>query len=295
MSPMPVRSRAAYHKTATVAVLLMMVLAGLSCAPRTVQVEPKPPAVTPEPCLPGNLSLLATLDRSARIAWDLDCPGIRIMQGFNIYVSRTPLVERYPGRDLPDSIRPYNPLVYPGDTAGNPDHESYEIKGIENAVRYFVHVRVIHSDGGVSLPTNEITVVCLPRGEIVLRESYSGERDGFSFARNASCRTDDLDNDLYYYHKDGHDYLCSPVRIGPVYRATQLAAAGHADSLDPAFPIVPGDTSGDKVEVVPGGVYIIVTQDGYPARLRLKQIRDEGGRREAVLDFIYQPPIRESE
>ncbi|MFH1701622.1 MAG: hypothetical protein ABIE07_13670 [Candidatus Zixiibacteriota bacterium] len=161
-------------------------------------------------CNPHSLEIDSVGSHYLRIAWNTGCPGFRIMRGFNIYLSPAPLAGQYSGYDLPQSIKPYNNEAYPGDPEGNEKHETFEFRELPLAEKYYIHVRVINSDGTLSLPSNEIEIVQMPQGVISLGISYSGNNDGFSFENDAYCGTDDVENDLYFYSKDGTDYLCSP-------------------------------------------------------------------------------------
>jgi len=243
-------------------------------------------------CQPRGLSLQKTANNLALIAWDPGCSGTRIMRGFNIYLSSTPLTARYPGPELPSSIKPFNDKVYPGDTLGNPDRETYECKDIDNATLYYAHVRAVYNDNTLSAPTNEIEIVVYPQGELNLAVSYSGADDGFSFARNRPCRTTDIENDIYFYHKDGVDYLCSPARLGPVNRATRIYPGNKDASFDALLAAVDRVTPVEKIEVHPDDVFLIITEDGYPARLKVAGISGRDNDRTIRFDYIYRPPVK---
>ncbi len=242
-------------------------------------------------CLPTELTIEKTADAFALLAWDPGCPGTRIMQGFNIYLSPVPLVADYPGRDLPESIKPFNSKYYPGDTIGDLNRETYECEDIENATAYYAHVRVVYSDNTLSPPTNEVRIVSYPQGIIELAVSYSGDRDGFSFVENDYCRTDDIENDFYFYHLDGKDYLCSPVRLGPVSRKTVIYAIDPGQTLNDIDEIISRNKSSEKVLLRKGGNYILITEDGYPARLRVIAITGADNDRTVEFEYMYRPPV----
>jgi hypothetical protein len=257
-----------------------------------VSCQPKPGLTLDEGklCRPHNLVIDSTGNGYAKIAWDPGCPGTRIMRGFNIYVSPEPLAQQYPGGTLPGSIKPFNKEIYPGDTEGKKNRESYELEEIANATIHYVHVRVVNSDKSLSPPTNEIKLVCYAQGEFTLSVSYSDEQAGFSFAKNAHCRTDDLENDLYFYHKDGHDYLCSPSRLSPVNRVSKIYSAGTGNSLGDVSTISPRGNHAEKVELIPNGIYVVITEEGHPVKLRVERIEGQGDSRKVIFEYIYKPP-----
>jgi len=244
-------------------------------------------------CLPHSLSLIETENNYARIAWNPGCPGIRIMRGFNIYLSSEPVVKKYPGAQLPSSIKPFNKEIYPGDTVGNPNRETYECKDIDNLTAYYVHVRAVYNDNTLSPPTNEIKMIVYPQGEILLKESFSGNRDGFSFEKNDYCRTDDLENDIYFYHKDDEYFLCSPERLGAIQRATEIYEAGQGETLGVKDEIKTVGDSREKVSMAVNDLFILITEDGYPVKVRVDGISEEGEDRSVRLEYIYKPPVED--
>lgn len=243
--------------------------------------------VQPQPCVPHNLILDSIATRYALIAWNPGCPQERIMRGFNIYVSATPLISRYPDTILPVSLQPFNHEIYPGDTLGNPDRETFDLKDIPNAVKNYVHVRIVNADGGLSLPSNEIEVICYQQGIVELAASFAGAHDGYCFGKDAYCRTDDLDNDIYFYSKNGDNFLCSPSRLGPVNRATRLYAAGEGKS--PAQLGAPSGESAERVQIWPGQNIILETADGDRVGIRIKRIDATAGDATIVFDYLLRP------
>jgi hypothetical protein len=243
-------------------------------------------------CVPHSLTLDKISNRYAVIAWNPGCPGTRILRGYNIYLSPVPLTEQHPRYELPQSIKPFNREIYPGDTVGDPNRETYECEDISNATVYYAHVRTVYNDNSLSLPTNEIEVVSYAQGEIELAVSYSGKQDGFSFEKNNYCGTDDIENDIYFYSKDGKDYLCSPLRLGPVNRPTKIYPAGEGSTLGNISDIRPSGDPLEKVELRKGGIYIIITEEDYPVKLRAAEITGSGDDRKIRFEYIYKPPVK---
>ncbi|MDD4050430.1 MAG: hypothetical protein PHR28_00845 [candidate division Zixibacteria bacterium] len=262
----------------------------ISCGPPkfvTVTPPPSQPTEESQPCIPRNLTLDSTASRYALIAWDPGCPQERIMRGFNIYVLTSPLAARYPDTILPSSIQSFNKDIYPGDTLGNPQRETYVLENIPNAVRQYVHVRVVYIDGSLSRPSNEIEVICYQQGRVELAASFSGSRDGFIFRKDAYCRTDDLDNDIYFYSKNGDDFLCSPSRLGQVSRDSKLYPSGEGQP--PAALGWPSGQLTDRVQVRPDQNLVIETADGDIVGIRVRKIDTSGSARELIFEYLLRP------
>jgi len=279
------------HRLSAVLFLLGVPALLLSCSPKPM-IELKPEKIEIAPCLPQDLVIDSTAGDFARMEWNPGCPEIRVLRGFNIYLSRVPLVSQYPGRDLSPSIKPFNEEVYPGDTLGNPDLETFDLRGIENATAYYVHVRAVYTDMTLSPPTNEVELVVYLQGEFALMPSFTGEHDGFNIAKSRYCRADDLDNDVYFFHKDGRDYLCSPSRLGPVNRATTMYSFNEDDPPEDWWRIPPDAVPSDKVALAPRRVFVIVTADGHPARLKIVRTEGAGDSRSLTFEYIYRPAVR---
>ena len=270
--------------------IIILSLTIISCGPKpqTTQDESKR-------CNPHSLTIASTASHYVKVAWNPGCPGTRIMRGFNVYYSPTPLVGRYPGHDLPKTIKPYNKEPYPGDSEGDMSLETFEFKNIPSAQLFYVHVRVVNSDNSLSLPSNEIEMICYPQGEIGLVESYSGDHSGFSFVTDSYCATDAVENDMYFFGKDGKDYLCSPSRVSSINRANKIYILGPAESIGAIDPVTPKGVGLEKADLIPGTVYVIETPDGRFAKLRLIKMDEVDGKRVARFDYYYLAPVIKQE
>jgi hypothetical protein len=241
-------------------------------------------------CHPHDLAVDSLGSSYIKIAWNPGCPKNRVMAGYNVYVSQLPLTLSYPGTELPDSIRPVNDLPYPGDDQGLLNRETYEIeKGITDGVRYYIHVRVVYADGSVSAPSNEIQAVSRPEGTLQLQLSFTGNRDGFNFETNSYVRADDSDNDIYFYHKDGSDFLCSPSRLGPINRETRLSRLGPAISIRDFGEVDAPDETQECVQLTPQTMYLVVTAKNTYAKLFVRGFEGTGDNRHLIADYVYQP------
>ena len=262
-----------------------------ACAPPPKPSEPPQPAeaLTTRSCLPHDLTVDGRGSHTARIAWNPGCPDVRILRGFNIYLSAAPLTAQFPGTNLPDTIMPFNREIFPGDTLGNPNRETYTLDSIPNAIRFFIHARAVNIDNTLSRPTNEVQVICYPQGVIELEESFSGKRDGFSFVDESYCRTDDLANDLYFYHRNGDDFLCSPSRLGPVNQTTKIYDAGEGIPLAKLDTLAPIGSPLERISIRVGTNLVIVTADGRPAALHVIDLVGKNDKHKVVIEYLFKP------
>ncbi len=243
-------------------------------------------------CIPQGLTVDSTGNAYLRIQWNMACPGSRVMRGFNIYLSDSPVTDEFPGRQRPD-IKPYNNDLYPGDTLGRPTIESFVFENIPTAQVHYIHVRTVYNDGSVSIPTNELEVIVYPQGTLELGVSYSGDHDGYSFAENSYVNTDALSNDIYYYNRDGADYLCSASRISAINRNTKLYSAGNGTDIGSVENIVPVGNPDERLDIHTGDIIVAITEEGYPAKLRVAGFDGSGEDRIVKLEFFYKPPVRQ--
>ena len=281
------------NKLTAVAVLVLPILVTISgCAPaaRKAPVETKPPVETAR-CLPHDLTVDSLDNHYARIAWNPGCPETRILRGFNIYLSRKPSPENRNSR-AKDMAIPYNETVYPGDAEGRADRESFEFRDLTLSTRYFARVRAVYDDSTFSPPTNEVEIIGYPQGAITLAESYFGRQDGFSFEKNDYCKTDAMENDLYYYSKDGRNFLCSPLRISRVNRKTEIFTTDKQGTLADLAHIEPRGKGLDKAEIFPGTILLIKTATGNRAALRIVKCVDAGVVRETTIQYYYLSPVK---
>lgn len=233
----------------------------------------------------NNLSVEVDNGRMT-VSWQKQGKGI--MSGYNIYISDKPLVESYPGPNLPPSVTPFNHATFPGDT--NPDDgiEYFEAQGLENGRKYYVSVRVVMPDRLLSKPSREIIAVCGSRGEISLSMRYEGDNDGYSFATDTQVRADNALNDIYFFSKDGKDYLNSPTKLDAFLRKTNLAVVPYKGSWsEMKARFKPGDApaSKDRVAVKVGDWVHGVTADGHHLLAEVRELSGSGKSRKVKLFF----------
>ena len=238
-------------------------------------------------CVPFDVSVEVD-NELAVVEFKSDCE--QLISGYNIYVSRQPLAEQYPGATLPDGIEPHNHPVFPGDTDTDDEVETYEAEGLENGVRYHVHVRTVFPGGELSAPSREVAIVPGPRGEITLAVRYESEQDGFSFARDEYVRADNVDNDLYFYTREGNDFLASPSRLG-FLRSTKFRVLPFGGTLDEVTSQLAGQPVPDQERVmVENGDWVqILTEDGTFALVQVREISGSGDSRSVRMFYAYSP------
>lgn len=255
----------------------------IGCAPQKVVRE----AATV--CYPYDLKVEAD-NRQMTVIWKSNCN--RLMSGYYIYISEEPLTDRYSGSELPASVRPFNHIPFPGDTNPEDEIEHFVAEGLDNGVKYFVSVRVVNPDRTLSKPSNEIVTVCGPRGEIELSIRFKSDRDGFSFEKNTYVRADDIDNDMYFYSKDGLDYLASPNRLGGFLKANRFSVLpfkGGFGQVKTELLSLDDKPTRDRVAVSKGDWVHILTSDNKHALVKVLNISGEGGHRSLRLFYAFSP------
>ncbi len=238
-------------------------------------------------CAPSNL-IVKPGDGSLFLKWDTGCTDDILLTGYNVYIETRPLNEKYRYRDLPSRIKPFNSGPYPGDTDPENRYETFLIGNLENGVEYFVTVRAAYSNRKQSMASNEVAAICRPEGEFELAFRYTDENDGFSFAESSSVRADGDRNDLYFYHKDGMDYLASPKRLNGYLRNSEFYSLGRTDDIyqypELEFDIPPSD----RIPVMVGESYLIKTSDGNYTKIRIEDAVGERKERKLKIRYIYQ-------
>ena len=267
--------------------MLLLVLL-VRCAPEKRLKE------MPTGCYPYNAGVEVN-DRQMIITWRNNCR--RLMSGYFIYINEEPLADQYSDTQLPASVKPFNHTPFPGDTNPEDETEHFVAEGLENGVKYYVSVRVVNPDRTLSKPSNEVVAVCGPRGEIELSIRYKSDRDGFSFEKNAYVRTDDIDNDLYFYSKDGTDYLASPSRLNGFLKTNKLKVLpfnGEFDQVRARFSALESQPDQDRVVVKRGDWVHILSSDGKSALVKVLSISGEDEHRRLKLFYAFSPLANEA-
>ena len=266
--------------------LMLVLLALAGCAP-----GPKVPEEVEEVavCYPYDLGTEVD-DGEMTVMWKTRCN--RIISGYNIYISEKPLTESYPGTEPSPDVLPFNFTPFAGDTDPSDGVEHFVAQGLENGVKYHVSVRIVLPDLTLSLPSNEVTAVCGPRGEIELSVRYASDRDGYSFAHDQYVRADNVDNDVYFYHKDGRSYLASPHRLGGFLRTSTFEVLLHKGDLSEVKDDIGEGTAmpgQERVEVTEGDWVWIVTADRCQVLAKVLSLHGKDDKRRIKLFYAYNP------
>ncbi len=269
-------------KTVTTAAIGLLALSLTGCGPRTI------PREEVSVCRVYGTAV-AVDDGTMTISFKEDCQ--RLISGYYVYISREPLVERYPGSELPPSIESFNHTPFPGDTEPDDAIEHFEATGLENGVKYYASVRVVFPDRTLSEPSNEVMAVCGPRGEIELAVRYTSDRDGFSFEQDAYVEADALNNDIYFFSKDGVDYLGSPSRLGGFLKRNAfgtLPLKGDFDRIRQHLVLNTRPTE-DRLPVAVGDWIHVLTEKDTHALVKVLDISEQADRRHIRLFYAYCP------
>jgi hypothetical protein len=254
--------------------LFVVLCASLGCGPGKVEEEDRAPVrlydfdVNPD-------------HERLTLSWRLQ--GSALISGYNVYISEQPAFE---------GTEPYNNAPFPGDTDPNDGVEYYNAEGLRNGVKFYVSVRVVYPDGSLSEPTPEETVVCGGRGTVALSVRYKSDEDGFSFDQNRSVRADADENDLYFYSKDGEDFLASPVRLNGFLRDTRLTVLpfkGTIDEVAEALEETPIAATEERVKVASGSWVLAQTASGGHALLHIDQLTGKEADRVVTISYAYSP------
>jgi len=224
------------------------------------------------------------------LAWLLNKRGM--ISGYNIYISEVPLAKKYPATYLPENIKPYNSTFFPGDKNPRDGIEHFTAKDLKDGVKYYVTVRVVMADRSLSEPSNEVVAVCGARSEFELSFRYREKTDGYSFDRDEHVRADDSDNDIYFYAKDGIDYLASPSRLDGFLKNNKLLVLpykGNFRFVQEKMKNYGGTPSEDRVSVEKGNWVLIKTDKNTHALVQVLDFEGEGEKRKARLYLAYCP------
>lgn len=255
------------------------------CGPKEVPTE------THTGCIP-DLLMVEPGPTKLTVAWKSTCDDL--IAGYNIYVSDQPL-DNYSDAVLPSSIKPFNDTPFPGDT--NPDDgiEFFEATGLEPGINYYVTVRTVFPDRSESKASSEIAEGCGFTGEIILPVRYASDHDGFSMVDGDYVKSKDLANDLYYFNKDGIDYLNSPTRLDGFLRESRLTVLkvkGDYDQVRKKLLTSFAAPTEDKIEISAGDWVQLRTADNGNAYIKVLGFDGSGEERKVRLFVRFSsPPI----
>ncbi len=243
------------------------------------------PAITE--CAPTNLTVQSN-DSTLYLKWNTDFPDDKVLSGYYVYLQESPIYDTYNRVILPKKIKPHNRTPYPGDTDPENSFETMTINNLANGIEYYVSVRTVFPDNTFTVSSNEVPIMCRPEGEFELAFRYTGTNDGFSFKTGQSVRADGELNDIYFYHKDGFDFIASPNRLNGFIRDSRFYSLGKTKDVY-LYPELELDFEPvEKIPVIVGESYLVLTADGTYAKIRIEEASGENKERKLKIKYIYQ-------
>ncbi|MCX6825829.1 MAG: hypothetical protein NTV06_00980 [candidate division Zixibacteria bacterium] len=229
---------------------------------------------------PGNKKLY--------LKWNTNCPKGVVLSGYNIYILREPLEQKFYDPNPPAKIKAFNSLPYPGDTESNGNYETMKIETLDNGIEYFITVRTVYPNGAVSAASNEVSAIGRPEGKFSLSFRYAGLNDGFCFAKGLSVRADADDNDIYFFQKDGFDFAASPHRLNGFLRESSFYSLGKTRDIY-QYPLFKIDIPPvEKIPILVGESYLVKMADGHYAKIRIEKATGQDKERILEIRYIYQ-------
>ncbi len=223
-------------------------------------------------------------DRMMNVSWENNCN--KTIAGYNIYISES----------ADSNEKPFNATPFDGDTNPEDGVENFKAENLENVKKYFVSVKIVNPDQTLSVSSQEILTVCGPREEIELSVRYKSDQDGYSFNKNKYVRADDVANDLYFYSKDGKDYISSPHKLDGFLRVnklTKMTYKGEFDDLRTQLKMYTLKPSDDKIIVSKNDWVQLKTTDNRTALLKILGFTGDGETRKIKLFVAYSPLANE--
>ena len=244
-------------------------------------------------CFPQNLRI-ESHNQELTVIWDMNCD--HLYSGFHVYISEEPIREKFNGI-IPDYFEPFNTTPFQGDTDPSDNVEYFDAKGLENGKIYYVTATVVYTNLTNSILSNEVKAVCGPHGEITLDVRYNGEQDGYSFDKNQIVRADNVDNDIYYFSKNGEDFLNSPARLDGFLKDNKLsllpfkgdlADIKHKVDINKSYQLTT-----DRIKVKKDDWIQLVTPDNKYALIKVLGFTGAGKDRKIMLYYAYSTVANE--
>lgn len=284
-------------RTTRVSVVLSLVLAfTFGCGPKPVVTsEATSPTVVYPDIRPVEVHVISS-DRSMTVRWKQQ--GTGTISGYNIYIMRHPVAGKSQSAKSAEVTLPHNTSVYPGDTNLDDEYIEYIADGLDNGVKYYISVKVVFPNQTMSTPSNELLAVCGPRGECSLFVRFKSENDGFSFVSGESVRADDATNDLYFFSKDGVDYLASPSRLNNYLRKSGFSLVSKGGTLDDVRKRLSADESlaanADRIAVSSGNWVLMKTVENHTVLIQVQGLSSESDSRRVTLWYAVCPMAGEA-
>jgi len=268
--------------------LVFAVSVGFGCKPGPKMVADEEPISPYAGCHPYDLRTQVD-DGQMTVIWKTECD--QTFSGYRIYISEDPVAKLYPG-EIPSRVESFNHAVFAGDLDPTDGIEHFEAGGLKNGQEYFVSVRLVYPDRSMSKPSNEVRSICGPRGEIEMGVRYRSEEDGFFFGAAEFVAAESENNDLYYHHKDGVDYLGSPSHLDAFLNYSRLMVLpfkGELHEFADKLAAMSNLPSDERVVIKPGQWVWVVTAKGHHALVRVDGFVGSGEDRRVKLNYAFVP------
>jgi hypothetical protein len=257
--------------------IIALVIAAIvfSCAPKPKHVQVSPVELIPTPYNLGGKAI----NGKAMISWEINRPKIFASEGYNIYISEI---------SSSDTGKLYNNIPYPGDTDGDPGHETFQIDGLTNGRFYEVWVRMLSADGKLG-PKSEIRVFRpLEMGELTIYFDILHDSSGYSFAKHKYTKARDYDNDFYLFDKNG-PRISSPSLYNSGLRESIFAnLAAPPPRLSKEFRNHTDFAKITSMVLSKNNIYAIRTKDGI-ADIEVKSFIGTSDKKRALIKYLYIP------
>ncbi len=228
-----------------------------------------------------------TGDGSMELSWVTNRMEDMLISGYNIYISRQPIIDPSNPNRIKRGIEPVNDIAYPGDENPEISFETYSATGLQNGVEYHVAVTTVYPDRAESPPSNVVTATPYPRGTVTLQDRMmGGELDGFSFANGDNVEYNSLANDIYFIARDIGNMIGSPDRNDGILRHTEIALIRGESTLNDRKNYKNLDYD-EKSFVASEQVYMLRLSDGSMAKIRIRDVDSSQYKKQVVFDYIY--------
>ncbi len=234
-------------------------------------------------CSPSNIHVDVN-DKMMNISWVNNCKNN--IAGYNIYISES----------KNSTVKPFNDVPFDGDTNPEDGVENFKAEHLKNGKKYYVSVSIVNPDQTESKRTEEILAVCGPREEIELAVRYKAEHDGYSLDLNKYVRADNVANDLYFFSKEGEDYISSPNNLDGFLRVNKfekLSFQGDFQDLRTKISKYYRLAVKNKITVTKGDWIILTTFEKKHALIKILGFSGSGVERKIKLFVAYSPIVNE--
>lgn len=233
---------------------------------------------------PGSRQLL--------ISWTL--PFDDRISGYNVYLGVSSEVDGK--REVRWEDVPHNDSIYPGDTDPDDPRIEYLATGLENGEKYLIRVAAVSVDGTELISEELPSGIPRPSGEFTIAIRGRGEPDGYCFNCEKTVGSKDLLNDLYFFSKDGIDYLNAPSRQEGLLKENTLIPLpfkGSFKQIRSRQREFTGRVGGDKVTVKPGDWVLFQSPEKEYTLVEVRSLQGTGDQRTVTCRYVASASPKE--